>query len=1135
MEGEAPDDTELKLLHDSAKLLDELKTSIPLFLYKNVGSPRPVKIRKLVKRSNTARLESLFNTFLESPQLLDPILRDVLEPLVSCFKDYIQNHSDLYSRWTTNDESTAEPLPRALCRLLYTLCKVRGVKVIVNFLSNEPSMLEPVLDAFEKWNPERDEAKSNSIRAIDELTWEEKFVMLLWMSHLARTPFDLASISSSDPRRDLSSQLPIPIPLGLPDIACRLLALGFRYIESNTKEQEAAKLLLVRLCMRPDIIRFGLHEKCVTWALHSLKFAPRDRQDDSVYSKIGRLSFLAGFFSGSDSTVAARFIDPMLHFTHEMISSSIDLAKMMNESAVVRKSVMKIYRSCAMHLLFGRFAPGIIEVDDYAALGTTVDHIMNGVGDKDSPVRFAASKALSMIARRLNDDMALQLVDDIILRLQQDVVQGKGESKDSVPLDPALFKPNTSSVDPLQWQGLILTLSHLLFRRSLPQNCLSTVVNNIATGLDFEQRSSMGMSIGSGVRDAACFGVWSLARKYTTAELLQVAPSTIPTRWASYKYKSIFEVLAAELVVTATLDPEGNVRRAASAALQELIGRHPDMVPDGIALVQIVDYHAVGLRSRAMSTVALQAAGLRKVYLFAVLDGLLSWRAINSPEVAVRRQAASTVAHVFDFHGCAPMTQLYQRFQSSKDRSLSEWHGLYLALAAAVRHSVVSVHYAERIIQIISVSNSAFKNDHVYLLRGDAPLSSDDLTKAGKDTYLVAEALCTVITALGKYSVDGRLDHHKTILESAVKHCPGVPMRVYSDTAVTVFNRYTTSGQKRLLNEWLIEIKERSWIRRDPKTGSLIDHDMQLLYGLLIDCLDDYSVINSRDVGSQVRRGALHAIKTLDRSPGWSHDQRAMVFAKVYGLAAEKNDQVRESAWSCLGEFPDAVFCKKDRKTMMAKSKLGEPLSTSDSTYFGYLITSCNHTLLRESTVRGLITSASSGSQSLVCASRRAIISSFETLSSQVVDQFYSILLDIIQEAIPDGRLLRPGLEVLGFLLDVDLDLRLTDNISAWTSLLEALPSIRQSTDLRNLEANVRICAGLSRYDGLRKQALDSLHDFLGHRYPKIRLAAAAALYVVEPKDQLKAMDLSGSVPRIKREVRALYGDGSGLEGEVQE
>lgn len=691
-------------------------------------------------------------------------------------------------------------------------------------------MLEPMLDAFEKWNSIRNDAEGNSLPILDELTWEEKFVMLLWLSHLARAPFDLASISSSDPRSHPGTQLPIEMPVGLPDVACRLLALGFRYLQSSTKEQEAAKLLLVRLCTRPDMIRLGLHEKCVNWALQSLEYPAKDPKHDSVYSNIGSLSFLAGFFNGSDSEIAACFIKPVLYFTQEMVCGSINRARILNGSAVIRKSIIKIYRSCATHLLSRNSAQGSSEVDDSAALSIIVDHLMGDVGDNDSPVRFAASKALSMVAQQLDLDMSMQLMDDIITRLQEDVVQKNGEPDDRVSpplaIDPALLEPDMSSVNPLQWQGLILTLSHLLFRHSLPQSCLTTVVSNIATGLDFEQRSSMGVSIGSGVRDASCFGIWSLARKYTTPVLLQVPPSTIRSRWTSYKYESLFEVLAAELVVAATLDPEGNIRRAASAALQELVGRHPDMVPNGIALVQIVDYHAVGLRSRAMTAVALQAAKLRDVYLFAVLDGLLSWRAINSPVVAVRRQAASAIGQIFDIYGCAPMTQLYQRFRSSQPRSPSEWHGLYLALAAAIRHSVASILYATSLIETVSPIG---QDNPLYLLRGDTFLSSADIIKPGKNANLVAEALCTVISALGKHSrgcidarppidcLDGKPDYHRTILELALKYCTEVPMEVYSDTAVMLFNQYTVCGQQSLLHEWLREIKGRSSVRCDPK------------------------------------------------------------------------------------------------------------------------------------------------------------------------------------------------------------------------------------------------------------------------------------------------------------------------------
>jgi len=146
-------------------------------------------------------------------------------------------------------------------------------------------------------------------------------------------------------------------------------------------------------------------------------------------------------------------------------------------------------------------------------------------------------------------------------------------------------------------------------------------------------RSTSGASIGTNVRDAANFGIWALARRYTTAELqaIDISAAVIHLRYTGC---SILQILATELVVTASLDPAGNIRRGSSAALQELIGRHPNTIDEGIKLVQVVDYHAVALRSRAVTEVATHASQLSTWYLKGLLDGLLGWRGIGDPDVS---------------------------------------------------------------------------------------------------------------------------------------------------------------------------------------------------------------------------------------------------------------------------------------------------------------------------------------------------------------------------------------------------------------------------------------------------------------------------------------------------------------------
>ncbi|KAI4255724.1 MAG: hypothetical protein L6R42_006599, partial [Xanthoria sp. 1 TBL-2021] len=189
-EEEGGDDLEIHVQRVSAKVIDELRLSVPLFLQKSgPGAPDYTRIRKVVKPSNTAKIERLINTFQEWPQLLDPTLEHLIQPLVTAFIHYVQNYAIRYRQ--ASPEKLIDPLPRAICRSLYTFCKVRGPKVISRFFRNGPDILEPMLDAFELWNRPAECANSS-----DQLIWEEKYVMLLWLSHLALTPFDLESIST---------------------------------------------------------------------------------------------------------------------------------------------------------------------------------------------------------------------------------------------------------------------------------------------------------------------------------------------------------------------------------------------------------------------------------------------------------------------------------------------------------------------------------------------------------------------------------------------------------------------------------------------------------------------------------------------------------------------------------------------------------------------------------------------------------------------------------------------------------------------------------------------------------------------------------------------------------------------------
>lgn len=308
-------------------------------------------------------------------------------------------------------------------------------------------------------------------------------------------------------------------------------------------------------------------------------------------------------------------------------------------------------------------------------------------------VRYAASKSLSLLSAKLSPDEAAQLVEQVLLNMDMDVLYFEPATGEPVPdteTNPRNYlklKRNFSEVNPFRWHGLVMTLSQLLLHRSSPEYKLPHILTALISGLNFEQRSTVGALVGSNVRDAACLGIWALARQYTTQQLLAINVDTNKNGQVLDRPMSTLQLLANVLVVTATLDPTGNIRRGASAALQELIGRHPDTIDKGIEVVQAVDYHAVARRSVALTNVSFAAASLSDFYWTTILDGLLGWRGVGSPDVLSRRGTALTIGKLSTLHFETVLQRTRQSLRTastSQPRIIEQLHALILSLAELV-------------------------------------------------------------------------------------------------------------------------------------------------------------------------------------------------------------------------------------------------------------------------------------------------------------------------------------------------------------------------------------------------------------------------------------------------------------------
>ncbi|KAL9088436.1 MAG: hypothetical protein Q9165_006160 [Trypethelium subeluteriae] len=704
------------------------------------------QLPKLVRKPSSTRLNSILGQlepFQGDPQLLDVYLRDLLPVIITAYVKQVEE-----SVVSADDFITAAP---ALSKILYTLCKIRGESPITGFFHNEAHYLEPFVRYFEHRNH-------------GLLSWEERYILLLWLSHLSLAPFDLHSISTNS-TTDFDDQ-ELALSPNMPTIAVRMLRLALEHLSSSSREMKAAAKLLSRLCVRADMKDLQLPNSLARWTLlklnHDLsKDVSTHFPPDNAQKRIGFLTYLGYFMSTSAKDVCA-FVPQIYAFCQQQLDDSLTRQSTVTSSSTAKRAWIKLLRNIALVCL----SPEVeISLDSSAIVEEVIGTLLESLGDKETPVRITASKALSLITMKLSLEMAEEIIQAILDSFDVNVFQ----TGDSAQAD-------LSQVDPAQWHGLTLTLAQLLFRRAPPTNQLPKILRTLLRALDFEQRSSTGVSVGANVRDAANFGIWSLSRRYTPSELALIDATSI--------YESprdevplqdgicIQQLLAVELLASACLDPAGNIRRGSSAALQELVGRHPDTVHEGISLVQIADYHAVGLRERAMVEISSAAAALGKpsIYLMPLTHHLLRWRGVGSGDTTARSHAARAIGRLSSIYNAGLLEAMTLSLEAIKPKDFERRHGLLLSLAA------LSDVACERYLEQSSVQDDQdpmmTQNDDLLSLTLKAwaifshtaiiHLSDRDFGSHALRPELITVAVTTLITCLARATAALGLDAQST-------------------------------------------------------------------------------------------------------------------------------------------------------------------------------------------------------------------------------------------------------------------------------------------------------------------------------------------------------------------------------------
>jgi hypothetical protein len=141
------------------------------------------------------------------------------------------------------------------------------------------------------------------------------------------------------------------------------------------------------------------------------------------------------------------------------------------------------------------------------------------------------------------------------------------------------------------WHGGCLALAELARRGLLVPSRLPTVMPVIINALLYDERRGA-HSVGSHVRDAACYVCWAFARAYVYIHIV-LNISYAPDVMSPYVPQ-----LATGLLQMAVFDRELNCRRAAAAAFQENVGRQGNF-PHGIDILTRADYFTLCNRASA--------------------------------------------------------------------------------------------------------------------------------------------------------------------------------------------------------------------------------------------------------------------------------------------------------------------------------------------------------------------------------------------------------------------------------------------------------------------------------------------------------------------------------------------------------
>uniref|UniRef100_A0AAY4BLH8 Tubulin-specific chaperone D n=1 Tax=Denticeps clupeoides TaxID=299321 RepID=A0AAY4BLH8_9TELE len=1054
------------------------------------------------------RFVAIMDRYQEQPHLLDPHLEWMVNMLLEL----------------NRSEKTPAPAVHLGCKFLYVISKVRGYKVFMRLFPHEVSDVQPVLDLLCEQDPN------------DVTTWQTRYVLLLWLSMTCLIPFDLSRLDG-----DLSRE----------PIMDRIFTVAKSYLKVGDKCRDAASVLVSKFVTRPDVKQKRLGD-FLDWSLTTITLTS-DLTMQGTFLLDGILQSLAQLFKRGKR-------DDVLQYAPTVMKCLDQRQLSENKQAVLRKLGVKLVQRLGLTFLKPRLAKWRYqrgsrsltlnlsqsqsskpvealtpaedtEVEDEAydipeEVENVIEQLLIGLKDKETTVRWSAAKGIGRVTGRLPKELADEVVGSV--------------------LDCFSFHETVNA-----WHGGCLALAELGRRGLLLPSRLFDVVPLIVKALTYDEKRGT-CSVGSDVRDAACYVCWAFARAYEPNEL-----------------KPFVTRIASAIVITAVFDRDINCRKAASVS---------GTFPHGIDILTAADYFAVANLNNCYLSISVYIAGFPE-YTRPMIDHLVTMK-INHWAGAIRDLAAKALHNLTakdpDYMSATVLPQLLPK-ATAKD--LHTRHGAILAcaeithalskLSAENSRPVTDVVSSDVVEQLKGIHQAVSKlmRPAVCVLIEKLALSKMPFREDPVITdwqWLIDDTLKSLHMFSSSTSQDIRgaaVSALATLCEEYYQSQPGVADIQMQDFLVNQYTDMLTSTEvltrasaalalgslpKFIINNKLQQIlaalqltcritpKDVTFVeaRRDAATaiaqvcksagvcarGSpdcvLCAGNVGGVYTVLLDCMDDYTTDSRGDVGAGVRAAALSSLMEVTllvagTSPELlSPDMIQRTMCCATQQAAEKIDRFRAHAGAVLLQLLHSrepavphIPQKEELLSIFPPERAGYLDWKAASQAFPHITQLLRLQCYQYHALLGLTVSVGGLTESTVRHSSQSL---FEYLKGIQHDegalvQFGDTLLRIFRDHLHNDRVSVPLLKMLDQMLANNSFALFAakDNHPFCVDLLALCKEeIKKSRDILKLQSCIAVFCGMIQFPGdIRKTVLLQLFILLGHSFPVIRKAAASQLY----------------------------------------